>query len=131
MPRWFVIVGFAVVVLGLAHRPSPGQEFASWFPPVKEVSRRYADALTRRDASACQAVTTTQLWSRLGPRLASGTNFGTVEALDSGNQVRQGLAYMHLLCTHPDGVSDVVTITLVQVGSEWKVAGGPCGATPP
>lgn len=120
----------ALTVLALALRPSPAQELASWAPPVFEASGRFADALSRKDATACQAATTPQLWTRLAPKVAAGT-YGSVEVLQSGNLVRPGVAYVHLLCTHQDGVSDVVTITLRQLGNEWKVAGGPCGMTPP
>ncbi|HBP21898.1 MAG TPA: hypothetical protein DEA08_29455 [Planctomycetes bacterium] len=100
---------------------------------VHAVAKAFAEGLTAADSTKTQAVCTTQLWARCAPAFngspAAGS-LGTFRVAQVGYEVNvQGYATALLLCRHPDGVEDVVRITVKKEGNAWKVCGGPSAAT--
>jgi hypothetical protein len=44
--------------------------------------------------------------------------------VQNGASLRADYAVVQVLCTHPDGVEEFVTVTTKQTPSGWKVCGG-------
>lgn len=98
----------------------------AWVP----VAEGYCEALSQADAAGAEAVTTSAFWGRISPAFDGGPApgaFGTIttQGLEQhGRSLRAGYVEVTALCAYPDGVEELVEITLKDVGGEWRVAGG-------
>jgi len=132
----FVVGSLIALTLGLAwSQVAPPAKADTSLQAMQQVAAAYAQALSNADAQALQAVCTPQLWARLQPAFAQGApaagSLGVYEpGQAAGALAKPGYYVVYLLCRHPDGVEDVVLCTLKEVGGDWKVCGGPTGATP-
>ncbi len=78
---------------------------------------------------AARAECSDALWARIAPDV-SGDGLGTFTVLpQSVGMLREGLAAGRMVWTHPDGVQDLLDVTLSANGDTWKVSGGLGGAT--
>lgn len=114
-------------------RPAAAEDaMAPWAPPMLDAAGRFAAAWSSSSGASVQAMCTPPLWNRLAARFAGAPApgaLGRMEVVRSCDLVKPDVGRVHLLCVHPDGVQDVVTITLVNVAGQWRIAGGPCGMT--
>ncbi len=124
-----------VLVVGLWLRPAPSAAQSAPVPPFKQVADDFAKGLNDANKTLVQANCTPALWTRLSPSFSATPTptqgaFGAFTVI-GGTQVSSGSTYAigHVVCTHPDGVVDVVTITLTKINGSWKVAGGPTSVT--
>lgn len=126
--RWKTtcLVSVAVVALGF----SVTRATANHGDPTECVSR-FVEALNRGDAAGVRAECASGLWTRLEPDLQGQAPPGRFEVVGGTiGRVRADLGRGYLLWTHPDGVQDLLDVTVIQSGDCWKVSGGFGGATP-
>lgn len=93
---------------------------------MKEAAQRFVDGVNGGNGTAVQAVVTPPLWGRLAPAFSgvSPGAFGSLEVTQVGLSAnRSDFTSIQVLWHQPDGVEDLVTVTLKQVGSEWRVSG--------
>lgn len=123
------LVGLLVVVAlvhggGFAHAQDVGAE-----DPKVTCARSFAEALSSCDAQRIERLCGQQLWNRMKssvPAEGQGCRYESLGAVEL-SKPRYAMAY--LLCQSPDGVEDVVTITMKMDGNAWRVVGGPSGRT--
>lgn len=134
MRNW-IPVCLLLVVAGVCLQPAASEAQSAPVPPFKQVADDFAKGLNDANGTLVQANCTPALWSRLAPSFGATPAptqgaFGAFTVL-GGTQVSSGSTYAigHVVCTHPDGVVDVVTITLQKINGSWKVAGGPTSVT--
>lgn len=117
----FVIAG---VIVALGHF-AQGQGEPAWVTGSKQALTTYAQGLSQADTNALQACTTNQFWTRIktpAGKLKAG-QLGSFSFL-GGRLYNATYAQGLLLRKHPDGVEDVVELTLKPVGGKWKICGG-------
>lgn len=98
---------------------------------VRAPAEQFCAALTAADAAGVRGTVTDELWSRLAPSFAQGPaagSFGSYQVLGAG-LASPNLGKAYLSCRQPDGVEDVVIVTLRHTVQGWKVCGGPVGCT--
>lgn len=129
--KLFALASLVLVAAALSGGPTRAQDSLLDQLPRQAVCA-FADGLNRADGQAVQAVVTPQLWARLQPSFQGATpgTLGTYKFLD-GTLLAPGASHamVTVLCTHADGVEDIVTVTVRKDGAAWKVCGGPGGAT--
>lgn len=125
----------AVVLLAItsATWSAHAQDVSARYEAMSGTVREFAVGFSEGNAARVEAVASEALWRRLRPRFvdAQPGSFGRVEVVQVGQSInRLDYTTALLLWVHPDGVEDVVTVTLKLTGDAWKVCGGPCGASP-
>ena len=122
-----------LALLVTAERVAAQEKLAPGYKEIFQASETYCEGLTQADKAKVQTITTPELWSRLAPSFSSSPapkSFGEFESLVSGQMVKTDYAQVHVHCRHPDGVEDVLTLTLKKVGGQWRVCGGPTAVSP-
>ena len=98
--------------------------------PWELAAAAYARGISQSDAALTEANTTPAFWTRVAPRFAGAPTPGALGSISgdglvqNGSIYKQGFARVTLLCSHPDGVEEFVTVTVKEANGEWRVSGG-------
>lgn len=95
--------------------------------PWLAVAHDFASALATGDLSRVASYTTAEYQARLVSSLAGqppGCALSGDGLVQNGALLRADYAAVQLLCRHPDGVEEFVTLTVRLTASGWRVCGG-------
>lgn len=123
--RLAVAVASCLVTIGLyAAGPARGAPNTPWLG----VAGQFAAALSAGDQNALATITTPEFHARLVAALGSGSGprcgLSNAGLSQNGALLSSDRALVQLLCRHPDGVEEFVSVTLHDTGSGWRVCGG-------
>ena len=124
------VLALCLALIGLSNlRPADAQ---SGPDPSAAAAQAFASGLCAADGAAVQAVVTPELWARLQPSFGNAQpgSFGHMQIIHAHQMINMsGYTVVSMLWRHPDGVEDVVLLTLKDVGGSWRVCGGPTNRT--
>lgn len=127
------LIAMAVLGLGfLLGLQSPRTAHAETPAALRATLDRFVAAVNAADRAAIQAECTSALFGRIDPALTGDPapgELGTFTVLQP-TYLRQGMATGLVVCSQSDGVRDVLRLTLLVEGGDWKVAGGLGSITP-
>jgi len=131
------LVVTGALLAGLVTTQGRGQErrpeLAPWAATMLGAVNGLAAALSAADKVELQARCSPELWARLAPSFAEPRargSLGHFERTDNGWLAKPGVAVCFVLCRQPDGVEDVLMVTMRQQGDTWKACGGLGSVTP-
>jgi hypothetical protein len=127
MTRHSTGLAIFLCLLGLAWYGATRVQAQDQALPWLTVGCDFADAVSSGDMSRVAALTTPEYQTYLTTALSgqpprcglSGRDF-----VQNGARFSAEYATVHLLCRHPNGVEEVVTVTVKLTNGAWKVSGG-------
>ncbi len=124
-PRVTTALVSCLVAIGLY---TAGQARGAPEMPWLDVAAQFAVALSNGDQSALATITTPEFHARIVDALGSGSAprcaLSGAGLSQNGSLLSSDRALVQLLCRHPDGVEEFVSVTLHNTGSGWRVCGG-------